>query len=943
MEFLAKGLLKKANAIACVAVVIIVTGAFLMAAGELKKDDDILKFLPEGNQDVTLFTEINKRFGSLDVAIVGIEDPAPFKRDFLEKIQQVTRTLNELPSVALALSISNVQDFTQDAEQGGIQLAPLVHHLPESPQDEAALKRKIMSRKHVVGNLVSKNANAVIIYCFAALEADPKTMATEIKRSVEMKFTDNPTYWGGAPFISTYIYETTQRDMDTLTPWAVLAVVLIMLLAFRDFLGSFLALVSTGMGIVVTHGLMGLFDVPFNIVLSSMPIILFAVGSAYGIHILAHYYALEPRIGRDAAITQTLTSIGPTVWAAGLTTVAGLLSFTMMDISPMRSFGLFTAIGIFVTLILSLTFIPAMIRLTSPRRHMSSSHRLAHLTARITAGAQIHRRPVGVALLVLAILGAIFTAHVDTRVDNAAFFSKESPPDLAERFLGEHFGGSQFVQIHVNGDMRSPYVLREIQRIGDALETLPEVTDALTISMAVAEANYAMEGARRIPDTREKVALLYGFMAGNRSTGQLVNENRDEALITLKVSATRAEDVERILQAIETYVADSAISHYRVASADGADAAAVAARKVALTKTRIRALAGEAALSLDPTHIEALDDFLTTTLNGRGPVPSEAIVIASITSYLRSEECVAELPSDAPTLPSRISQKVTALGPHPTREQLIASLVEVTGKPADDMLVDDLDFALETPLKEAWLKASATTQADALSKRLGWGPETVKTDFTQLRDDVAFAMIDLANTDAMLPGPPGDAGHALSFTVNGLPVLHRGLSNSVRDNQLKSLAFALLLVMVIMTLLFRSLWSGIVATAPTLLTLILVYGGMGLLEVHLDIGTSMLASIIIGAGVDYAVHLVSAWEASRDESLEDAARKAAFSTGPAIWTNAIMVAVGFFVLTLGEARPLQNVGGLTAAAMIVAGCVTFLTIPVIARKKRYRRHGLAEA
>ena len=45
--------------------------------------------------------------------------------------------------------------------------------------------------------------------------------------------------------------------------------------------------------------------------------------------------------------------------------------------------------------------------------------------------------------------------------------------------------------------------------------------------------------------------------------------------------------------------------------------------------------------------------------------------------------------------------------------------------------------------------------------------------------------------------------------------------------------------------------------------------------------------------------------------------------------------VGFFVLTLGEARPLKNVGGLTAAAMIVAAAVTFLVIPVLARRRFY--------
>ena len=44
---------------------------------------------------------------------------------------------------------------------------------------------------------------------------------------------------------------------------------------------------------------------------------------------------------------------------------------------------------------------------------------------------------------------------------------------------------------------------------------------------------------------------------------------------------------------------------------------------------------------------------------------------------------------------------------------------------------------------------------------------------------------------------------------------------------------------------------------------------------------------------------------------------------------------GFFVLTLGDAKPLQNVGALTAAAMLAAAVTTFLAIPALARRRRY--------
>jgi len=114
----------------------------------------------------------------------------------------------------------------------------------------------------------------------------------------------------------------------------------------------------------------------------------------------------------------------------------------------------------------------------------------------------------------------------------------------------------------------------------------------------------------------------------------------------------------------------------------------------------------------------------------------------------------------------------------------------------------------------------------------------------------------------------------------------------------------------------------------------------------------MLASIIIGAGVDYAIHLISAWRAPADGDLRfhrgapegreqaqmgEAARVAGDGAGLAVWCNAVMVSVAFFILTLGEAKSLHNVGGLTAAAMIGAAVMTFLAIPVLARRRQYSK------
>ncbi len=71
-------------------------------------------------------------------------------------------------------------------------------------------------------------------------------------------------------------------------------------------------------------------------------------------------------------------------------------------------------------------------------------------------------------------------------------------------------------------------------------------------------------------------------------------------------------------------------------------------------------------------------------------------------------------------------------------------------------------------------------------------------------------------------------------------------------------------------------------SAPTLFTLIAIHGAMGLVGINLDVGTSLLGSLILANGIDYAVHLIAAWESPPGGSLARAAACAAWSRSPRI-------------------------------------------------------------
>ena len=908
------------------AILAIVCGALAI---DVEQDDDVLAFLPETNPDIQAFRRINERFGSTDIGLVGIATQDPFDREFLSQLQALTLQLRDTPGLDSALSLTNVTDFVKDPVGGGIVTGDLIRDLPETEADKAALRELVMSRDHIVGTFISEDADAVLLYAFAAPGQPPREIADRVREAVDAHFPDAEKYWGGGPFISTWIYETTQADMARLTPWAISAIVLIMLLAFRDALGTLLGLIATGVGIAVSRALMAVLDVSFNIVLSSMPIILFAIGSAYAIHILSRYDHHAREVGETPeAVVHTLVNTGPTVVTAGLTTVAGLLSFMMMDIEPMQTFGIFTAIGLSVTLVASLTFVPAVISLWPRPVRKSVGGAWQALMCSMAGFTRRHRVIAMGALLGATMLGLSYAGKVQSRMDLRAFFDPGTQPYEAQDFLDDEFGGSQFLQLHVAADLEEPEVLREIRRISDRMVQLPHVTNVSGVDDVMAIINDAMSGARRIPDTSGQTGVLYRFLSSDPAVSKLITEDRKEALIQVKIGSNDADDLDGVLDAVEALVAASAITTYEVVK--GPDhAESVRARILDTVTEQVLALSHTAGIVLPADATDRIAAFLAEP----PPTADAAAVAASVQQFLGSEESFVVL---QPGQAEVVAGTAASLGPQPSWTDLESALASALGVDASDGTVQDLLVALDAPLADFWRAEIARSGAGILLQRLDvTTPEGGKGQ--RFGAAIASALQDRDNTEALVPSDDPEAS-AITWTVSGMPVLYRGLSRSVTANQFKSLGFALGLVFLIMTIYYRSIFTGMLATAPTFLTLCMVYGAMGVAGVHLDIGTSMLASLIIGAGVDYGVHLLAGWQASESEEIVDAATHAVKETSHAIWTNAIMVAAGFFVLTLGDARPLKNVGGLTAAAMLVAAFSTFVVVPLLANKRRYRQN-----
>jgi predicted RND superfamily exporter protein len=933
MRALADLLVRKSVAWAIVVATLVVAVLGTVFALRLENDDNLLAFLPRTNPDVATFYDVSHRFGSLDVALVGIGSNEIFTPQFLGKLKALTADLNEnTPGVDFVLSLTSVDDFSPDPN-GGIDTDYLVHDIPKDAAGMAALRDKVMSRDQIVGNLIAADGQATLLYCSIASGTDPKPVAAAIRAKVAAAFPGAHKYWGGAPFIQSYIYEATEADLRRLTPWACIAIVLIAVASFRDAIGSILALFSTGVGIVTALGIMSACHVKANLVLGSMPVILFSLGSAYPIHLLTRYYTIAGDMGCEGALRHTLVYFGPVVVSTGLVTISGLLSFLAMDIEPMRTFGLFTAIGVAVTLVLAVTFVPAVVRLAGLGGRRNIERRTSVWMARFCTLVARRRVGMGIVLGLVALTGAAMMLRLDTRIDAEAFFSADSPPAEASRFLHDHFGGGQFFQVQIAGDMTDPAVLREVRAAADRIALLPHVASVNHVGNVVSKINEAMDGDERIPDTTPRLKALYGLLSGKKAVRTLVTDDRAFALMHVKVDTERAALLETVEADVDRVLAESLPVTYETADVAGTRKAEATARLTAEAADRLLALSKQFGAGPLPARADA-EAALANANAGRegGTAEARERAAAGILAYIRSDEFTGDLGKSPAGADSRIASALAGLPAGASREAVSQAIASAIEKPSGDPAAADLVESLDRASAQIRSRIAAGAGAQAVLAQLGLvAPPGAKG--VRFGTALGNALLDLQAPSVALPAQAGT--RSLTTRITGMPVLNHGLSRSVAKNQVKSFGVAMGLVLVIALFLYRSLWSALLAVSPMALTLLVVYGGMGLLGVRLDIGTSMLASLSIGAGVDYAVHLLAAWKARDGGTLEDAAGYSSTLVGRAIWTNAVMVAAGFVILTRGEARPLQNVGALTAAAMIAAGLATFTVIPTLARKLRY--------
>ncbi len=490
----------------------LVTLAALPGVPRLVLETDGRALVPQAAPEVRYDRQVRHRFGVRDPIAVVLESTHPeglFRTSTLERVERLTESLRGIAGV-------REHDLLSLATERGFRFRPrslhfrrLLEPMPRTPEELAELRDDLRRIELYDGILVSADGAGTALMLGTPPGADRRALVREIRRLAEASGPPGGAPPGGAPpdgappdaeaaetvrvvgapvaeaHLGTHILADLgvpaawlgekrrapglRGRLPGMVPVAIAVMALVFLLAFRRPAAALLPLLEVGGSLAVVFGLMGWLGVPIYLTTAALPVILTAVGVADEIHIFRRYVELSrqrPEAGQRDVVRATLDEMAPPVLRTSLTTSLAFLSFAVSPLPAVRSFGLFTALGVVVCLLWSLTVVPACLVLAparvwvAPPRGGASGGRRDGLFSALATLATRRRKALLAALGVATLLAADGARRVRVQDSWLDGFAPDSAFARATRRFEEGFLGTHLLRLtlatkpwHLTGEL----------------------------------------------------------------------------------------------------------------------------------------------------------------------------------------------------------------------------------------------------------------------------------------------------------------------------------------------------------------------------------------------------------------------------------------------------------------------------------------------------------
>ena len=883
--------------LACIAI----TVALALPLVSVSIENTVRRYMPPKSDSYTRLIGTENQFGSMISIGISLEtdDETILTSEYINVIREITDQIDALEGIKSINSITKI-DYVYSLD-GGLAAGQLLDDdYTGSKADILKIKQKIIDWQDMYNRvIIDDDFQAAQI----AATVDPEygsTQQIELLHKIEkiaykaIEGHNLEVRFYGDPVLSDNASDYMIHDLITLIPLVTLVVLLSLYFSFHTFSGTILPLISVLMSTVWSCGIMALAHVTFTIVASVIPVCLIACGSAYGIHVITHYEAavkkIEGEITKELhmeAILYGLKDVWIAVLLAAVTTIAGFVSLVTSPIEPLKSFAVFSALGVAFSLLTSVTFIPAALSLrplstVGKRRFSKLSDKIKEKVLRererlgghkaeargrtlysiyhFCAGTKPRLALFSAIICLFSFLGVrklvINTALVDYFPTNSKF---RQDIDYVDRT----FAGTNDVYFVISGqekgDMTKPEILKAVDDLQNHLldEYPNQIGKAVSFTTFIKRMNQVMHAPMlAAADSEEDFSAVDSGSYAEDDWGDSGDDWADSSDDWGDSGDADAQEDTAVAAQAKEWV-DPNIQH---------------------AKDLQEQISVQKALEIFHNAYTAAGGK-SATVNGMMTELEKIFNFNGIDYY--------EVPYDLDKYPAATREGLA---------NLVSQYLLLYSGSLDRFSDDQL------------------------------APKTIRMQ-VQLRCHDTHKIKEIIEEAQEYAAAKFPTGYTLVPTGNG--EMEVSMTDMVISSQITSILFSIFMVFLIITISFKSPIAGLLGAIPLAFTIILNFMTMGFTGIQLDLVTSIIASVAIGVGIDYTIHFMESYKAERAKSdnVEEVTMKTFAVSGLGIVTNALAVGLGFLVLLLSNFQILRCIGLLVAIVMFSSSFLAMTVIP----------------
>ncbi|MBW2272521.1 MAG: MMPL family transporter [Deltaproteobacteria bacterium] len=567
---------------------LVAVGALISQLPRIEIDTSTEGFLHENDPALVTYNEFRAVFGRDEVIVVSVGPSDVFELGFLEKLRALHDELEEeVPHIDEITSLVNARSTR--GEESELIVEDLLDEFPENAEELRALREYVLAHPIYRNLLISEDGRftTVVIRTSAyssAGETDPleggfedeadllatadaaeRPFLTDAENSeavaaVEAVLSRHrseafPLLAAGSPIITNSVKNSMKKDMQRFMAMAIGTIAIFLFVMFRRISGVLMPLFIVVLSLLSTLAVMAIVGTPIQIPTQILPSFLLAVGVGGSVHILAIFFRrLQLGDDKEEAIVWSMRHSGLPVLMTGLTTAAGLASFSTAEVAPIARLGIFASVGVMLGLIYTILLLPTLIALLPIRTHAGGAAErrsgwMDSLLIGVAHFSTTHARAIVATSLVVIAAAVAAASQLQFSHNPLTWLPPDSESRLATELVDRELRGSITVEVLLDtgreNGLYEPDFLHELDATNRATSEMQETTisvgKVVSIVDILKEIHQALNendpAYYRIPDDRLLVAqeLLLFENSGSDDLEDVTDSQFRTARVSVKV------------------------------------------------------------------------------------------------------------------------------------------------------------------------------------------------------------------------------------------------------------------------------------------------------------------------------------------------------------------------------------------------------------------------